>query len=60
MCSGISVEAFEVLIKAPSSCIMFFGSICRPKASLALKFFNDFSKRQESLEQRLKQRDDDF
>jgi len=47
-CAGISVEEFEVLGKTPS-CIMFFCSICHPKASLALKFFNNFSVRQESL-----------
>ena len=52
-CSGVSSEAYNVLSDDPCPNIMFFCSLCRPKVTLALKFFNEIQEKQNELETRL-------
>jgi len=52
-CVGISKEEQSVLSNSPS--IMFFCSACQPKASMALKFFNEINEKQEVIEQKLQE-----
>ena len=54
MCAGISEDEYEI-IGDPSPNIMFFCSICRPKVSMALKFFNEIEQKQKSLDNKVKQ-----
>ena len=52
-CAGMSAEEYKVLDNS-SSCIMFFCTLCRPKVSLALKFFNNIQENLTQLNSRLK------
>ena len=49
----MSSEAYNVLSDDPCPNIMFFCSLCRPKVTLALKFFNEIQEKQTELESRL-------
>ena len=62
---GISEEEYEVISDEVisddlSTNIMFFCSVCRPKVSLALKFFNDIEKKQKSISERVKQLEEEL
>ena len=47
-CVGISDEEYNILGNSSPS-IMFFCTVCRPKATMALKFFNDLQDQQNIL-----------
>jgi len=51
-CAGLSIEEFQVLGNSSSN-IMFFCNTCQPKATIALKFFNEIEDKQKSLEAKL-------
>ena len=54
-CSGVSSEVYDLLSNDPCPNIMFFCSLCRPKVTLALKFFNEVQDKHAQLEARLAQ-----
>jgi len=51
----VSSEVYNVLSSDPCPNIMFFCSRCRPKATFALKFFNESKAKHAELEERLVQ-----
>lgn len=52
VCANISSEEFNLLTNGSSN-IMFFCTQCRPKVTIALKFFNDIQTKQSQFETRL-------
>jgi len=55
-CSGVSSEVYNILSSDPfPNNIMFLCSHCRPKATSALKFFNEIQDKHAELEERLVQ-----
>ena len=55
ICSGVSSEVYDVLCMTakPYPNIMFFCSLCMPRVSLALKFFNEIEEKRTQLKARL-------
>ena len=53
-CAGVSAEEFDVITDCSPN-IMFFCSSCRPKVTMALKFFKEVQEKQDSLDKRIQE-----
>ena len=58
-CVGLSNDIYEVLGGAPAN-VMFFCTKCEPKVKLALKFFADIQRKQQAMDDKLRQLEEKF